>query len=123
YLEPLLGGAPVTGGEDDGVEGVAPAVGELDVAAADALDAGRHDADLPGPDLGEGADVEHRVRRRGHLHGERPDGRPPEPVPRGVAAEHDGAHEQHNLVHRPRRQVPLQRHPHAPDLPAHQVHL
>ncbi|BAS71526.1 Os01g0273850, partial [Oryza sativa Japonica Group] len=122
YLEPVLGGAPVAGGEDDGVEGVALAVGELDVAAADALDGGREDADLAGPDLGEGADVHDRVHRGGGLHGEGPDGRPPEAVAGGVA-EHGGAHEQHHLVDHPHRQVPVQRHRQVPYLLAHQVQL
>uniref|UniRef100_J3KYQ9 Uncharacterized protein n=1 Tax=Oryza brachyantha TaxID=4533 RepID=J3KYQ9_ORYBR len=122
YLEPLVGGAPIAGGEDDGVEGVALAVEELDVAAVDSLEAGRQDADLAGLDLGEGADVVDGVRRGGHFHGEGANGRPPEAVTGGVA-EDDSAQEQHHLVERPQRQVPHQRHPGAPDLPAHHVHL
>ena len=115
-------GAAVAGGEDDGVEGVSLAVPELDDVAADALDGGGEHADLAGPDLGVGADVDDGVGRGGELHGEGPHGGAAEAVP-GRVAEHDGAHEQHQLVDDPHRQVRGQRHRHVPDLLGHQMKL
>jgi len=83
---------------------VAAPVGELDDVAAGALDGGGEDPDLAAPDLGVGADVHDGVGRGGELHGEGPHGGAAEAVPGGVA-EHDGAHEQHQLVDDPRRDV------------------
>jgi hypothetical protein len=97
YLEPAPDGAPVPGGEDDGFEGVLLAVGELDDVPAHAVDGGREDPDLAAPDLAVGADVDDGVHRRGALHGEGPDGGAAEAVLGGVA-EHDGAHEEDQLV-------------------------
>ena len=64
------------------------------------------DLDLAGLDLGVGADVDDRVGWGVDLHGEGPNGGPAEAVAGGVP-EHDAAHEQHDPVNQPQRQVPV----------------
>lgn len=121
YLEPLLGCAPVAGGEYDGVERVPLAIGELHHVPVHALHR-RQDLDLARLDLGVGADVDDGVGGGLELHGEGPNGGPAEAVAGGVP-EHDGTQEQHDPVDQPHRQVPVQRHRHVPDLLGHQVKL